>query len=243
LTARTALITGGSSGIGLAIGTALAGEGYGLTIVSRRPKKLDAALEVLTNEGVDAQPVCVDLREEVGVRSAIDAHSSRFGRLDVLVNNAGVAIEQPLVDTDLGTLDLQLAVNLRAYVMMIHAALPLLKAAGAEHRKALIVNTASDVAKSGVAGLAVYSATKAGVVGLSQSVAKEVGPCGIQVTALCPSFVDTPMTAHLRDRIPPEAMIRPDDLAEAVRLLLRLSPTCHIPEVIFQRPGEVLGTS
>jgi short-subunit dehydrogenase len=116
----------------------------------------------------------------------------------------------------------------------------MLREAGGEHRKALIVNTASIAGKRGQPWLSVYSATKAGVVGFSQATQKEVEHDGIQVTALCPGFVDTPMTEFVRGQVPQEDMIRPEDVAESVRFLLRTSPACLVPEIVFMRPGEVL---
>jgi NAD(P)-dependent dehydrogenase (short-subunit alcohol dehydrogenase family) len=133
---------------------------------------------------------------------------------------------------------MQLDVNLRSYVIAIREALPMLKQTGAEHGKALIVNTASIAGKSGQGWLAVYSATKAGVIGLSQATQMEVGADGIQCTALCPGFVDTPMTEWVREQVDPEEMIQPEDLAETVRLLLRTSRNCLIPEIVYTRPGD-----
>jgi NAD(P)-dependent dehydrogenase (short-subunit alcohol dehydrogenase family) len=127
-------------------------------------------------------------------------------------------------------------------VIATREALPLLKEAGGEHRKALIVNTASIAGKAGQPWISVYSATKFGVVGFSEATEKEVGRDGIQVTALCPGFVDTAMTEWVRGQVPPEAMIRPEDIGEAVRMLLRTSPNCHVPEIMFLRPGEAVGT-
>ena len=114
----------------------------------------------------------------------------------------------------------------------------MLKEAGAEHGKALIANTASIAGKKGQGWLSVYSATKAGVVGFSQATQKEHENEGIQVTALCPGFVDTNMTEFISDHVAPEDMIRPEDIAEAVRFLLAVSPACLIPEIVFTRPGE-----
>jgi NAD(P)-dependent dehydrogenase (short-subunit alcohol dehydrogenase family) len=128
---------------------------------------------------------------------------------------------------------------LRSYVIATREALPMLKAAGTEHGKALIVNTASVAGKSGQGWLSVYSATKAGVIGLSQATQKEVADTGIQVTAFCPGFVDTPMTEWVRGQVDREEMIRPEDIAEAVRFLLGTSPNCLVPEIVFLRPGEV----
>jgi NAD(P)-dependent dehydrogenase (short-subunit alcohol dehydrogenase family) len=134
--------------------------------------------------------------------------------------------------------DMQLAVNLRAVILMTRAGLPLLREAGKEHGKALIVNTASIAGKSGQPWLSVYSATKAAVIGFSQSTQKEVSGDGIQVTALAPGFVDTPMTEFVKESVAAEEMITPEDIAESVRFLLRTSPNCVVPEIVFMRPGD-----
>ena len=97
---------------------------------------------------------------------------------------------------------------------------------------------ASITGKRGEAWLSVYSATKHGVVGFTQAMNKELGDDGIKSTALCPAFVDTPMTDFVKGQIPAEEMIRPEDVAEAVRYLLKLSPGCVIPEMLFVRPGD-----
>ena len=113
-----------------------------------------------------------------------------------------------------------------------------MKAAGQEHKNALVVNTASIAGKRGVAGNAVYSATKHGVVGWTDSMNRELHSFGIKSTALCPGWVDTPMTDFVKDHVPAEEMIRAEDVAEAVRYLLRVSPACVVPEVMFTRPGD-----
>ncbi|HEY1355435.1 MAG TPA: SDR family oxidoreductase, partial [Solirubrobacterales bacterium] len=113
---------------------------------------------------------------------------------------------------------------------------------GAEHGKALIVNTASIAGKAGQAWLSVYAATKAAVINFTQSTHHEFGSQGIQCTALAPGFVDTPMTEFAKGQVPGEDMIRPADIAEGVRFLLRTSPNCHVPEIVFTRPSEGLDT-
>lgn len=235
---RAALVTGGSSGIGLAIARALAEDGYGVTVSARRPDKLQAAVEGLAADGLDVVAAPADVSDEAQVTELLADHRERYGRLDVLVNNAGVGIASGLADIETKTLDMQLDVNLRSYVIATREALPMLRTAGAEHGKALIVNTASIAGKSGQGGLAVYSASKAGVIGLSQATQSEVGADGIQCTALCPGFVDTPMTEWVREQVEPKDMIRPEDLAETVRMLLRTSPNCLIPEIVYTRPGD-----
>jgi NAD(P)-dependent dehydrogenase (short-subunit alcohol dehydrogenase family) len=174
------------------------------------------------------------------VRKVVAAHRERYGRLDVLVNNAGVGFAAPVGDTQTKRLDMQLDVNLRSIVLFYRECVELLTAAGAEHRGALVVNTASIAGKRGAAGNAVYSATKHGVVGWSASMNSELSHLGIKSTALCPAWVDTPMTDFIKEHVKAEDMIRPEDVAEAVRYLLRVSPACIVPEMMFIRPGDAL---
>jgi NAD(P)-dependent dehydrogenase (short-subunit alcohol dehydrogenase family) len=237
---RAAIVTGASSGIGFALARMLAEEGHGLTIASRRPEKIEAAAQQLRDAGAEVEHRAGNLGEEETIQSVVAAHRDRFGRLDVLINNAGAGIGAPIAETVTKRLDIQLSVNLRGYILFYRECAELLRAAGAEHRKALVVNTASAAGKSGQAWLSIYSATKFGVVGLTQAMNKELGSEGIKSTALCPGFVDTAMTEFVKDTVPAEDMITTQDIAEVVRTLLKLSPACVVPEVIFQRPGEGL---
>ena len=238
--ARAALVTGGSSGIGLAIARALGEDGYGITLSARRADKLEQAAAALAADGIDIEAVPANMAEEAEIVALVERHRERFGRLDVLINNAGVGIGGPIAEHATKSLDMQLAVNLRAVDLTAREALPMLKEAGGEHGKALIANTASIAGKSGQGWLAAYSATKFGVVGFTQALHKEHASDGIQATALCPGFVDTAMTDWAKDNVPPEQMIQPSDIAEAVRYLLRTSPACMVPELQFIRPGEGL---
>jgi NAD(P)-dependent dehydrogenase (short-subunit alcohol dehydrogenase family) len=235
---RAALVTGGSSGIGLAVARALGQDGYGITVSARRPDKLEAARESLEGDGLEVQAVPANMAEEDEVKSLAEKHRERFGRLDVLMNNAGVGIGGAIADAETKKVDLQLDVNLRAVYLMTRDCIPMLKETGGEHHKALIVNTASIAGKRGEGWLAAYSATKFGVVGLSQAMHKELGQDGIQVTALCPAFVATPMTDWVEEQVPKEEMIQPEDIGEAVRYLLKTSPHCIVPEIQFLRPGD-----
>jgi len=239
---RAALITGGSSGIGLAIARALGEDGYGVTIAARRPEKLEAAADELRGEGLDVNSIAANMTDEEALAGVVRSHKERFGRLDVMVNNAGVGIGEAMHELTTKYVDMQLGVNLRAVIIGTREALPLLRESGAEHGKALIVNTASIAGKSGQPWLSVYSATKAAVIGFSEATQKEVASDGIQVTALCPGFVDTPMTEYVRGQVGQEDMIFPEDIAESVRFLLRTSPNCLVPELVFTRPDELPGT-
>jgi NAD(P)-dependent dehydrogenase (short-subunit alcohol dehydrogenase family) len=234
---RAAIVTGASSGIGFAVARMLAEEGHAVTLIARRPEKLHAAYEELRAEGLEVQQVAANVGDEADVQRAVTAHREAYERLDVLVNNAGVGIGAPIGELSTKRMDLQLATNLRSIALFYREALPMLTAAGAEHRNALVVNTASLAGKQGEAWLSIYSATKFGVVGFTQSMNRELSTLGIKSTALCPAFVDTAMTAFVHDRVAPEAMIQTSDLVAAVRLLLALSPGCVIPEIVFQLPG------
>jgi NAD(P)-dependent dehydrogenase (short-subunit alcohol dehydrogenase family) len=240
MSARAALVTGASSGIGLAIAQVLGEEGHGLTVAARRPEKLEVAARELRSAGFDVEAVAGNMADEHDVARVVAAHRERFGRLDVLVNGAGVGIGAPVADMQTKRVDMQLDVNLRAPMLFYRETADLLRAAGAEHRGALVVNLASISGKSGEAWLSVYSATKAGLIGFTQAMNKELGGEGIKSVALAPGFVDTPMADFIKESIPAEDMIRTSDIAEAVRFLLRLSPNCFVPEIVFQRPGAAL---
>jgi NAD(P)-dependent dehydrogenase (short-subunit alcohol dehydrogenase family) len=178
------------------------------------------------------------MADEDEIRRLVEGHRERCRRLDVLVNNAGLGIGGAVEEAETKKLDLQLNVNLRAVYLLARESIPLLKEAGAEHGKALMVNTASYAGKHGQGWLAAYSATKFGVVGLSQALHKELSRDGVQVTALCPGFVATPMTDWIEGQVPKEEMIQPEDIAESIRFLLRTSPNCMVPELQFVRPGD-----
>jgi NAD(P)-dependent dehydrogenase (short-subunit alcohol dehydrogenase family) len=237
---RAALVTGASSGIGLAIARVLGEEGHGLTVAARRPEKLESAARELRAVGLDVEAVAGNMADEDDVARIVAAHRDRWGRLDVLVNCAGVGVGAPVADMQTKRVDLQLDVNLRAPVLFYRECADLLRAAGAEHRNALVVNLSSISGKSGQPWLSVYSATKAAVIGFTQAMNKELGADGVKSVALAPGFVDTPMTEFVKESVPAEEMIRTSDIAEAVRFLLRTSPACVVPEIVFQRPGEVL---
>ena len=232
---RAAIITGASSGIGEAISRELAQHGWQLVLVARREDRLRTLAEEL---GAEYELCDVSKRDEV--ERLAQAVTGRHPQINLLVNNAGVGVGAPAGEHETRRIDLQLSVNLRAIFLFYREAMELLRAAGTEHRNALVVNTSSISGKSGQPWLSVYSATKAGVVGYTQAMNKELNGDGIKSVALCPGFVETAMTEFVREHVPAEDMIRVEDVAEAVRFVLRTSPNCVIPEIVFQRPGEAL---
>ncbi len=237
---RAAIITGASRGIGLAIAQALGEDGYALTISARKPEGLAAAAESLQAAGCEVQSLAANLNDEAAIRSVVELHRERYGRLDVLVNSGGLGVGAAAGENQTKFIDMQFDVNVRAIILFYRECLELLRAAGAEHRQALVVNLASIAGKSPAAWLSVYSATKAAVIAYTQAMNKELNGEGIKSVALCPGFVDTDMTEFVRSSVPAEEMIRPEDIAEAVRFVLRLSPAAVIPEIVFQRPGETV---
>jgi NAD(P)-dependent dehydrogenase (short-subunit alcohol dehydrogenase family) len=237
---RAALVTGASRGIGFALAEALGEEGYGLTITARKPESLERAASELRERGFEVQAVAANLTDEEAVREVVRRHGERYGRLDVLVNNAGVGIGAKVDEHQTKFIDMQLAVNLRAPILFYRECADMLRAAGAEHGSALVVNLASLAGVSPQAWLSVYSATKAAIAAYTVSMNKELAKHGVKSVAFAPGFVDTDMADYVKDRIPADEMLRPSDLAEALRFVLRVSPQCLVGEIVFQRPGEIL---
>ncbi len=235
---RAALVTGASSGIGLAVARMLGQEGYALTIAARRVEKLEDAADGLRADGFEVLAVPARLHDEDEVGRVVAAHEAQYGRMDVLVNNAGVGVAAPVAAITTKSLDLQLAVNLRSPVLFHRESIHLLRSAAAEHRNALIVNTASITGVFGEPILSVYAATKGGLVTWTESMHRELSAEGIKSTALCPGYVDTPMTDFVKDSISADDMLTPEDVAEAARFLLRVSPACCVPVIQMVRSGE-----
>jgi NAD(P)-dependent dehydrogenase (short-subunit alcohol dehydrogenase family) len=224
-----ALVTGGSSGIGLAIARMLRDEGFELTLVSRRPERVEAAAAEL-----GAAAVAANMADSEDCARAVAEHRERFGRLDVLVNSAGIGIGGRVEELPAKSLDIQLGVNLRGLFLVTQAAIPLLR-----ESRGWIVNLASIAGTLPTPWLATYGATKAAVIALTRSLNEELDADGIRAIALCPGFVDTPMAQW--SGIEPAEMIRPEDCAEVVRMCLRLSPRARIPQVVIERVGSTNG--
>jgi NAD(P)-dependent dehydrogenase (short-subunit alcohol dehydrogenase family) len=221
--AKAALVTGGSSGIGLAIARMLREEDYGVTIAARNPELLAAAAAEL-----GAESVAGNVADEDDCERIVAEHRARFERLDVLVNSAGVGVAGRLEELETKHWDLQLNVNLRSAFLVTRFALPLLK-----DSRGIVVNLSSIAGTMPAPGLAAYGAAKAGLISLTHSLNAEHGGDGVRATAICPGFVDTPMAAWTG--MPSEEMIQPEDCAEVVRALLRLSPRARIPQVVIER--------
>jgi ketoreductase len=226
LMAKAALVTGGSSGIGLAIARMLRDEGFELTVASRRRERVEAAASEL-----GALAVAADVSKEEDCARLVDEHRERHGSLDVLVNSAGIGIGGKIDELPAKHVDLQLDVNLRGLMLVTAAALPLLREA-----KGLIVNLASIAGTIPAGHLPVYAASKAAVISFTRSLNEAEEEHGVRATALSPGFVDTPMAEW--SGLSSDEMIQPEDCAEVVRTLLRLTPRARVPHVVIERLGE-----
>jgi NAD(P)-dependent dehydrogenase (short-subunit alcohol dehydrogenase family) len=221
----SALVTGGSSGIGFAIARMLRDEGYDLTLASRTREKIEAAAE-----GLGAFAIAADMGKEEDCIRVVAEHRDRHGGMDVLVNSAGLGIGGTVEKLQTKHIDLQLGVNLRGLLLVSREAIPLLR-----ESKGWIFNLASIAGTAPTPGLTVYGATKAAVIALTRSQNVELEGAGVRAVAICPGFVDTAMAEW--SGLAADEMITPDDCAEVVRMCLRLSPNARIPQVVIERVG------
>lgn len=222
----SALVTGGSSGIGLAIARMLREEGFDLTLASRTQAKVEAAAAEL-----GAHAVAANVADEDDAIRIVHEHRERFGGLDVLVNSAGIGIAGTAENLQAKHIDLQFGVNVRGLLLVTREAIPLLK-----ESRGWIVNLASIAGTFPTPILTVYGATKAAVIALTRSVNAELDGDGVRAIAICPGYVDTPMADWAG--LEAAEMIQPEDCAEIVRMCLRLSPSARIPQVVVERVGS-----
>ncbi|MGH3065359.1 MAG: SDR family oxidoreductase [Gaiellaceae bacterium] len=223
---RSALVTGGSSGIGLALARMLREEGYDLTLVARRPEPLEEAAREL-----GALAVSANLGDGDECVRVVAAHAERFGGLNVLVNSAGLGIGGNIATLETKKIDLQLDVNLLGTLVVTREALPLLRAS-----RGHVITLASIAGTIPTPGLAVYGATKAALIAFTNSLNREEAEHGVRATAISPGFVATRMTEWTG--IPVEEQIQPEDIVELVRTVLHLSPNARVPNIVVERLGD-----
>jgi len=222
----SALITGGSSGIGLALAHALREDGYDLTLVARRPEPLEEAAREL---GALAVPANLGDADEC-VR-VVAAHAGQHGGMDVLVNCAGIGIGGSFADLDTKKIALQLDVNLQATMVVTRESLPLLRAS---HGR--IITLASIAGTIPTPGLSVYGATKAALIAWTSSLNREEEEHGVRATAISPGFVATRMTEWTG--LPDDEQISTDDVVTLVRAVLALGPKARVPNIVVERLGD-----
>ena len=197
LTGRVAFVTGGGRGIGRAIVLRFAGAGARIVVAARSTGEVQAVAAEVERAGGQALPVHCDVTSAASVQASVEETLRRFGSVDVLVNNAGVAESAPFTRLDRKLWDRTLAVNLTGTYLCMREVLGSM----IERRWGRIINIASTAAQEGYAYTAAYCAAKHGVLGLTRAVALEVERQGITVNAICPGWVDTEMTAASIARI------------------------------------------
>jgi 3-oxoacyl-[acyl-carrier protein] reductase len=224
LEGRVSVVTGASRGIGRAVARALAAEGAVVVLAARDAERLSEAVGEITAAGGRADAVTVDVADRASVERAVGRVLEAHGRIDHLVNNAGVTRDNLLLRMKDDEWDEVMATNLRGVFVCTQAVLkPMLK-----QRSGRIVNVSSVVGLAGNAGQANYAASKAGILGFTKSVAREVASRGITVNAVAPGFIETDMTAAMTEKargaiaaaIPMGRVGRPEDVAGAVVFLV-----------------------
>jgi short-subunit dehydrogenase len=238
--APSALVTGATGGIGSAIARALAGAGYRLTLSGRDEAALAKLAADLVGSGTELQVLPADMGREDDVRALARGHADRFGSLDLLVLSAGTGTSGLIADYPMRRFDRQMTVNVRAPFALVKECLPALRRAAAA-RPAHGSRVAAIASMAGITsepGLAAYGAAKAALISLCQSVNAEESAAGVTATAIAPGFVDTEMSTWVHDRIDPDQMIPPADIAELVLALAQLSARSVVPLIAVSRAGE-----
>jgi NADP-dependent 3-hydroxy acid dehydrogenase YdfG len=239
LEGKVALVTGASSGIGAACVRALAAEGADFVLTARRRERLEALAAEIHKTGAKSEIVIGDAREEETARQAVDAAMKTYGRLDILINNAGVGNYKNLIDTSADEYDEMMDSNMRSGFLFTRHAVPVMQA-----RKAgTILMISSMAGVYGFAGEAVYCATKFAQVGFAQGLDRELRPDGIRVGVICPGGVKTEFAigkGRTEEGVARSGMLEPEDVAGAVLLACTQSENARIIEIQMRTMAEPL---
>ena len=231
LDGKTALVTGSGRGIGQAIALALAEEGCDVALASRTKNEIQTVAREVQKSGVKGIAIQADISRPPEVERMMEETLEALGRLDVFVNNAGIAIFRPLLELTLEDWDRTMAINLRgAFLCTQKAAEVMIK-----QQSGTIITICSSASKKAYPNQAAYVASKHGLLGLTKGLNLELKPYGIKVHAICPGGVDTRLTADARPGTDRSDWMQPEDIAYLVLMLLTQSERATIDEVYIRR--------
>jgi len=231
LAGRVAVVTGAGRGIGRAVALALGRAGACVVAAARTQEEIDATAKAICDAGGEAEAVAVDVADAASVRALFAAVRNGRGRLDVVVNNAGIGLYGPVETFPVEDLDRLVAVNLRGTFLCCQEAMRLMIPAGAGY----IINISSVVGFKGYPNQAGYTATKHAVMGLTKSLAVEAQAHGIRTSVILPGGVDTDMVRHARPDLDPASLLHPEDVAQVVLFLLSLSERAAVDQIYLRR--------
>jgi 3-oxoacyl-[acyl-carrier protein] reductase len=231
LAGQAALVTGAGRGIGRAIARALGAAGAHVVAAARSKNEIVAVAREIVAAGGEATALPLDIAQEEQVSAAFAQVREKLGRLDVLVNNAGIGRFGPVVDFASADLKQVVAVNLLGTFWCCQQAMRLM----VPQRSGYIINISSVVGFKGYPNQAAYTATKHAVMGLTKSLAVEAQPHGIRVSAILPGGVDTGLVGDARPDLDRSILMRPEDIAQAVMFLLSLSEKAAVDEIYIRR--------
>jgi NADP-dependent 3-hydroxy acid dehydrogenase YdfG len=247
LDGTVALVTGASSGIGEAAALRLAACGAAVAVCARREDRLDGLVARITAAGGRALAVAADLTDEAAARGAVERCVTELGRLDTLVNNAGVMLLGPVEEAPLAEWDEMIAINVNASLYCAHAALPHLLAAAesSPRRVSDLVNLSSTAGRAARGGSGVYNLTKFGIGAFAEALRQEVTARRLRVSLVEPGATETELRSHLRDgireqqlaRIEDIEILRADDVAEAIAYIVTRPWRMSVSEITI-RPTE-----
>ncbi len=239
LEGKVILITGASAGIGRACARALAAEGASLVLTARRRERLDALKKEVEAAGGRAAIVTGDVREEATAVAAVKKAAEAFGRLDILINNAGVGNYKPLTDTSADEYDEMMDTNVRSSFLFTRHAVPVMQ----QQKSGTILMISSMAGVYGFGGEAVYCMTKFAQVGFAQALDRELRESGIKVGAICPGGVKTEFAlgkGRTPEGVAQSEMLDPEDVAAVVLLACTQSRKSRIIEVQMRTMAEGL---
>lgn len=231
LDGKAAIVTGAGRGIGRAIALALAEQGVGVALVARTEAEIDAVRAEIERLGREALSIRCDVTEEADVASMVQETIERFGRLDVVVNNAGVGVFGPLAETTVEDWDWVMAVNARGPFLVCRETIPYLR----QQVSSYIININSVVGLKGYVNQSLYGASKHAMLGMTKALAKEVQEDGIRVHAICSGGVDTEMIAQARPDLDRSALMRPEEIADIVLFLVTRGGNAVIDQIDVRR--------